>query len=288
MKLLDPSTVKRLLRSPRVIVAELVALAVAGGLGAAMPQSGSASAQELAAGRPGGGLATALLNTFALDHVFRSPWFLALTLLAACSLSLVVLEQLKRLRRLWSQSLTESYFRNAPLRAEFERPAAKAGMAGRPAQLQIWTRYRLGLLGSPVFHIGLLLVMLAAALRALFAVDAAVDVLEGETLALTAQAWPAQWPGLMARPFCLSAPVTLQSVEARRYDGGDLKEQRGAPHGRASLPWLRVWSCGIGRVEEQGRCPCTPGSFPARAGEWKIRAVARGSEWVCSAPSDAG
>ena len=99
MKLLNPSALKRLLRSPRLIVAELAASAVSGILGATLPQAGTASTRDLAAVRQGGGLATAFINTFALDHVFRSPWFLALTLLAACSLSLVILEQLKRLRR---------------------------------------------------------------------------------------------------------------------------------------------------------------------------------------------
>jgi len=188
---------KRFLRSPSVIVGEVAAIAFAGVLGTAFPQ------------------------------VFRSLWFLALTLLATASLSIAVAGQLRRLWAAWAQQPTEVKFRAAPFRIEFERPA-RSGLRPPADGIRIGVRTtgRLGLAGSPVFHLGLLLVIAAAALRALFAVEAIVDLVEGETLPPTTEGWAVQSPGLLARPFRLDCPVTLDSVRATRYDGGDLRDLR--------------------------------------------------------------
>lgn len=215
---------KRFLRAPRVIVAEILAVAVAAVLGASLPQEGVASLAELEALRARGPLVTFLVDRFALDHVFRSTWFVALTLLASASLSIVVKEQVQRLRAQWSQRPTEGQFQRAPLRTEFERPARSALEAHGGRRVEIRTHGRLGLAGSPLFHVGLLLVVVAGALRALFAAEAAVDLFEGETLEPTASAWAAQWPGMLAGPIRLAAPVRLDTVRATRYDSDDLRE----------------------------------------------------------------
>ncbi len=219
--------VKRFLRSPVVIVGEIVAITIAGVLGASIPQAGTASLEELARLRLHGPMVVALINLFALDHIFRSAWFLAITLLASASLSIVIVEQFHRLRVTWSQRLTETQFGRAPFRAEFERPAKRAAVPAEGVQkVEIRTVGRLGLAGSLVFHTGLLLVIFAGALRALFAVDAVVDLLEGETLAPTAAAWSAQWLGALAKPLQLDYPLRLDEVRATRYEAGELRELR--------------------------------------------------------------
>ncbi len=179
-----------LLRSPKFIVGELVGLALFGAVGAARENW----------------------------HVFKTPGFTALAALMAASLSLVVGEQFRRLRAGWTRPLAESSFQSAPFRAEFERPATFS----RPEK-KIWSERRLGLAGSFVFHSGLLLLILAGMLRALFAADAMTDVLENETLAPQASAWGGQFPGVAARPFALDREMTLREVKAARYAGGDLQ-----------------------------------------------------------------
>jgi hypothetical protein len=207
-----------LLRSPRVIIAEIALVAVVCAAGAALPQAGTATDAEMARFREVLPAVAALARALGLDHVFRSAWFLAPALLAAASLSLVVLGQLRRVRRLWSPPLTRAHFEAAPFRAEFERAARDPATPFR-----VWTERRFGLTGSLVFHARLLLVLIAGALQALFATGAAVDVLEGETLAPSAAAWEAQFPGLLARPFALVRPVTLREVRSTRYANGDLQ-----------------------------------------------------------------
>ena len=219
---------KRFLRSPKVIVGELLALALTCTLGAAMPQDGTATAAELARLHDAGPLVTTLVRLFALDHIFRSGWFLLVTGLACASLAMIVSEQVNRLRSQWSQRLSEAHFRTAPFHKEFERDPVRSTtsiqFAARGPRLQIWTERRIGLFGSPVFHIGLLLIILAGALRALFSTEAVVDLVEGETLPPTVTAWAGQQAGALGRPFQLDCPLTLDTVKAAHYRDGDLRE----------------------------------------------------------------
>ncbi len=209
---------KRFFRAPATIVGEILAITVLGGLGAALPQTGVATATELARLQEHGAFVTALVDWLALDHVFTSPAFLIALAMATMSLSIVVVEQIRRLGALWKLVPTEAHFRNAPLRHEFTRPAQ-----GASKSVAIRVRGRLGLAGSPLFHTGLLCVILAGGLRALFGTEAVVDVYEGETLPTTVEAWGAQWPGLLGKPFRLDDPLTLNAVHEDRYPSGELK-----------------------------------------------------------------
>lgn len=217
--------VKRVLRAPAVIISEIVAIALAGVLGASFPQAGTASIAELARLRDNPALVVTLIDFFSLDRIFQSGWFLALTIVASASLSIVVAEQLRRLRVMWLLNLTEAKFQKAPFRTEFDRPARLPSPGSEDERsIEIKTAGKLGLAGSPIFHSGILLVIVAGALRALFAVEAVVDLIEGETLPPTSEAWAAQWPGALAQPFRLEYPVTLDGVKATRYEAGDLRD----------------------------------------------------------------
>lgn len=185
-------SIKRFLRSPKIILGEIAAIAVAGALGAMLPEK----------------------------HIFQSAGFAAVALLAAASLTVVVLEQFRRVRLQWRPAASPAQFESAPFKTEFERPATTAA-----PQQKIWSERRLGLAGSLVFHIGLLLLILAGAGRALFVSEAAVDLLEGETLAPTA-AWTAQWPGVFGQPLRLEQSLVLEAVTGSRYPDGNLRDLR--------------------------------------------------------------
>lgn len=219
MTLVGLTAVKRFFRSPTTIVGELCFITLASVVGASLPQVGTASAADLARLRQHGPLLTALVDGLGLDHIFRGPVFLFALSLAAVSLAIVVQEQWRRLRTTWAQTPSEALFRTAPYQAEFLRPA-RGGTAGAI----IRTTGRVGLAGSPLFHTGLLAVVLGATLSALFGVSAAIDLLEQETLPPTAAAWGAQWPGPLARPFQLEAPLTLEAVRLSWYDTGEVRD----------------------------------------------------------------
>ena len=220
MRLGMPRNIKRVLRSPRTIVGEIVAITAAGVLGAIFPQADSSPAAELVKWRDSSGAARLLVEVFSLDRVFRSGWFLVLILAATASLAIVVVEQIRRVRVLWAWNPTEAQFKRAPYHVEFERPARNE----HSAKVEMRTEGRFSVIGSPLFHLGLLLVTAAAVMRALFAVDAVVDLVEGETLPPTSRAWAAQWPGVLAKPFRLDCPVTLETVKAGYYEHGEVRD----------------------------------------------------------------
>ncbi len=211
-------SVARFLRKPKIIVAEVAAITAAGVLGAIIPQAGSGFEEASFAGIPT--WITALVEALALDRVFSSIWFLAFVLLAACSLMLALSDQWRRAWRLWRRPVSWEHMANAPFRYEDD-----AQISAPPSErCEICQdSFRLGLWGSPLFHLGLLFLIVAGLLRMLFGADAVVDLFEGETLAPSAAAYGAQWPGRLAKPFHLSEPLTLQRLQIDTYDDGDLR-----------------------------------------------------------------
>ena len=209
------------LRSRRLIVAEALALAALGALGAAIPQAAKVSAQQMQRFGEGYPLVASVTGALGLQHIFSSPLFLTVVALATASLVTVTIDQWRHFLRTWKRPLGELYFVKASYRVEFERPAA--GTASSSPRQEIRSRGRLGELGSPLFHLGLLAVIVAALARTLFGADAVVDLIEGETLAPEPSAWAAQWPGPLARPFSLAVPLRFDELMAERYTSGGLE-----------------------------------------------------------------
>ena len=214
------------LRRPRVIVSEIALLGFMAVLGTFFPQLGSASAVDIAAFHDQGWFLLALINLFALDHIFQSIGFALATVAASASLLVAVTDQFHRLRLAWSKPLTEADFSKATFRAEFDRPARTRPPGADSRMVHVKTEGKLGWVGSLVFHVGLLLVVLAGVGRALFGSQAVVDLMEGETLPPTAEAWSAQWPGVWANPFRLQSSITLTQVTVTNYSSGALRDLR--------------------------------------------------------------
>ena len=196
-------------------------------LGAAIPQRGTATTAELAQLREAGPVAAGLIDSLGLDHIFHSALFVAIAVLTSASLLVVIIEQLKRLRSQWAPRLTEAHFRSAAFREEFEViPTPGRLIDDADARVQIRTEGRIGLLGSPIFHLGLLLLIVAGTLQALFGASAVVELIEGETLAPVASAWSGRFPGVLGKPVQLDSPVTLNSVKVLHYKDGTLRDLR--------------------------------------------------------------
>lgn len=211
------SKVAKVLRSLNLIVAEVALIALGAIAFTALPQvtdNPDGAARMLAAF----GFAAPLARFLQIDHILGAWWFLGLLLLSTASLGLVVMDQWTRFRTLWRERLTAASFRSAPFRREWIRPST-----GAEASLTIRSQGKLALMGLPLFHTGLLMVVLAGFLRLLFAADAVVDLHEGETLPPTPAAYGAQWPGRLAPPLALDVPLTLERVTPAHYDNGLLK-----------------------------------------------------------------
>lgn len=210
------TTLKRDLRSPRLIVGELLAIVAAGVVHTIVPQVAEPSAaRHLAVDHPWW---ARVMRAVGLDHVFASPIFLAALLLTSLSLGIVLVEQWRRLARVWSVQLTEGSFRSAPYRREIERPGHGTG-----ARATFRTTGRVGLLGSPVFHLGLMTIVVAGLVQWLFSAEAIAELIEGETLASSGWSSVEAVTGPFASPFRLTEPVRLDQLEPSRYSEGSLK-----------------------------------------------------------------
>lgn len=208
---------KRFIRSPRVIVFELLAIAASGAALTAIPQASDLGAtRRFAVDHPA--LARAF-HAVALDRVVHSPWFLLLVVLAAASLGNVLVEQWRRLGRQWRETLGEATFRSAAFRRELDRPATGGG-----PRATFSTAGRVGLLGTPVFHLGLMLIVLAGVGRALFAADATVELAEGQTLAPDPKVFDGGSQGPLAAPFAFPMPIRFERLAPERYASGALQQ----------------------------------------------------------------
>jgi hypothetical protein len=206
---------KRLLRSPTIIVGEVLAIAAAGVVSTAIPQATELSrVRHFGAAHPGW---SSLTRALALDRVLTSAWFLGVLSLAALSLGIVLVDQWRRLGRTWPRALTEASFRAAPYRRELERPSSTGASA------RFRTTGRIGLLGSPLFHLGLMTIVIAGFAHWLFFADAVAELIEGETLDPGAWARMERWSGALARPFQLEAPLRVERLEPSRYASGPLR-----------------------------------------------------------------
>ncbi len=213
--LVSPGTrVRRFLRSPWTITAELSGIVLAGLAGALLGQHPTASTRAIRASEHPFG--AAVVEALGLDRVFTSPWFLAVVALSACSLAVVVWEQWTRLSREWGPP-PEGVFRNAPYRIELTRTSSGAGRRST-----VTTRGRAGQLGSPLFHTGLLLVALAGVGRMLVGADAAGEVVERATVPAGSEGLGTQERGLLAAPVALPHAIRLVELRPSHYPSGDL------------------------------------------------------------------
>lgn len=207
----DPlGALKRQLRSPRAVVLEVVAIAVAGLVSTLVPQAPSLTERiRFASEWP---VAGRIASALGLHHVFTTPGFLAVVLVILASLVVVLFDQARGIARDWRAGPGVRGFTAAPFHAEFTRPARGAGASER-----IERSGRLGIAGSALFHLGLIVLVLAGLARLLLGADAGVELYEGETLRPDPSAFEAQWPGLAASPVAFRSPVTLRELAPRRY-----------------------------------------------------------------------
>lgn len=210
----------RFLRNPRIIVGELGLLTVVFVLSTIVPSAGEEGA---ASGRLEAGSAplfARVSSALGLDHLFTSPVFLTLVVLALLSLAVVLKEQLTRAWRLWTGASRVAGASGAPYRREEVFPGEfPAGAFPREVRI----RGAAGVWGSPLFHLGILLIVAAGILRALFGADAVVDLMAGETLLPRSDQFGRQWPGLLARPFAFPVVVRLEELHVTRYPSGEAR-----------------------------------------------------------------
>jgi hypothetical protein len=210
--------VQRWLRAPVTIPGEVLGVALLGVARATVPQSADVEAWgRFAAEQP---VLARLVRATWLDRIVVSPWAVAAFGLSALSLWIVFLEVTRRAVRRWGTPPTERSFATATFSEVVERPADPTAPRG-----SIEVRGRMGLLGVPLLHAGILLLIVAGLVKALLGADAVAWVLEGETLAAGVGSVQATETGFLARPFSLAEPVRLDAIELLLRSDGSVERE---------------------------------------------------------------
>jgi len=206
-----------LLRSGRVVVTVVAAICAGAALAAALPQEpDSAEIRRFAQGSP---LLGRISSALGLHRVVTSGWFLALVAVALASLVAVQIDQWRRVRRRWGEQFS-------PLRlggTQYRKELPLAGCRRVPASPRLLVSGRLGMLGSPLFHLGLLIAVGAGLARLLLFSEAVVRLYEGEELLPSPAAYEAHRGGPLSRPFALSRSLRVSSIEVVNYESGQLE-----------------------------------------------------------------
>ncbi len=205
-----------LLRRPVLILSAVGSLAVGAGLAASVPQVPDAEAIERF--RTGWPRLAPLAGALGLHEVTTSWWFLAIVALAFVSLLAVQVEQWRRVGRTFGAAPLLASLAAAPLRLELPLAGCR-----RVPEAPLLTRSgRLGLLGSPIFHLGLLVAVAFAPVRLLWFRDAMVRVAEGQVLGTGPEVFPAQRGGRLSAPFALPQPLQIREIRPTLYPNSSL------------------------------------------------------------------
>lgn len=205
------------LRRPALIVTELAALATGSAVAVLVPQEpDGAEVARFAADWPA---LAAAFRALGLHSATTSPWFLAIAALALASLLAVQLEQWGRLRRTFLSDPAPEAFARAPFRVALPLDQARV-----PPEPVLERRGRAGMLGSPLFHLGLVLMVVAGLVRGLYSSEAVARVYEGQQLGAAPGAFDRERGGPLSTPFTLATPLRLERVEVAKYASGSIRQ----------------------------------------------------------------
>ena len=219
----------RTFTSIRLAIFLLFALAIASILGTVIPQEITfqqlRQAQETLYGR--------LALILDLHQVYRSWWFLLLLVLLCLNLGGCLRKRIPAILADWSGKRFKETF---ILTMEETRPVeaikslvsdAVSGVMHSPPRMEgtadewrfDWTRHRIHLIGFPLIHLAIIIVLLGALVGLLFGFKGAIQIREGSTGSRYARI-PSGQPAVL--PF----EIALDKFELSHYPSGEPKEYR--------------------------------------------------------------
>lgn len=203
-----------------------------GVIGASVPQRATTSVTDLAAWKAARPSIAPVVDTFGLDHIFSTWWFLAVLVVFTLSLGAATVRMAAAAARHTGKRLstptasaTGIDLGDAVSRAVdlgYRESARGESELGDMVRL---TRHRAGWWATTVLHAGMLLVVFAAAASAAFTARAVVDLSQGEV-------WSPGGPllaeesGPLASPIDIGRPLRLEGAHASTWVSGELRALR--------------------------------------------------------------
>ncbi|MHB9002810.1 MAG: cytochrome c biogenesis protein ResB, partial [Coriobacteriia bacterium] len=214
-----------ILTSRRASIALMIFVAVAGAIGAWVPQRANISVvgfDEWASDNPGLASAYAALG---FDRIFSTWWFRAVLAIFLLSLSAatwrMIVSPWRRVR------LKPSLPRNPVPNTTADQVVARARAAGYREYssadgVRVFWRHRLGLWAPAVMHAGMVLAALAAIVASSFTTRAVVDLSVGEVF-VPGDRYLVAEGGILGRAPDLGTAMRLDEIAYQEWPNGEIK-----------------------------------------------------------------
>ncbi|MCL4490856.1 MAG: cytochrome c biogenesis protein ResB [Nitrospirae bacterium] len=236
---------KRVLLSPKTVIALICAVGVFCVIGSTVPQLTERPPRFFEAWKAGSPKVYYVIELLQLNQVFTSVWFLILTALVALSLALSVFYQTKALMKSGKfirKEITGSSFKDYLSFEAVRNPQLEAGRAGdeikrifkdrgyRPYPASEGSGYfafgknRTGRWGGVMFHTGLLIVIIAALYGLAFQKRGFVQLIQTDTFQGRDEEWRTKRLGVFAEDFRPGFQVHLDTFAPAYWENGKVRE----------------------------------------------------------------
>jgi cytochrome c biogenesis protein len=238
--------IKRFLLSPKTIITLISAVVISGVLGSTIPQLTERPPRFFETWKANSPTVYYLIDLLQLNQVYTSVWFLVLVaFISLCLIFSIYYQQFKVLiksRGPVKRDITESSFKDY---ITFELAhSLKSGFEGlsdrvqrifkdrgyRPYLVSEESRYfifgknRIGRWGGIVFHVGLLVVIVAALYGLAFQKRGLIQMIQTDTFQGKDKDWVVKRLGIFARDFDLGFKVHLNNFTPSYWENDQIKE----------------------------------------------------------------
>jgi len=236
---------KRFLLSRKTVIVLICAVGISCVIGSAVPQVARKPPQFFETWKAQSPKVYYVVNALQLNQVYTSIWFLVLVALIACSLTYSIYYQSKKLvtsGRPAKRNITQSSFGNyyafksvsssdfspGKLAREIKRIFKARGY--RPCLVPEGSRYfifgknRWGRWGSVIFHVAMLLIIVAGLCRVAFHKRGLIQLLQTDTFQGRDEDWHVKRLGVFAREFNLGFQVRLNEFAPAYWENDQVKD----------------------------------------------------------------
>ncbi len=166
-----------------------------------------------------------------IHNIYRSWWFILLLILLALSLIACLIKRMPPIIAEWNGTGRRKQFslKRTPTAAAKRSPALLEDVGtglmggapialGAPADGLVWVKHRVGLLGFPLLHVGIIIILLGGLLGAVYGYKGRIQITEGTTESrLTLQ---------NGKQATLPFEIAVDKFTLQRYASGEPKEYR--------------------------------------------------------------
>ncbi len=238
--------IKRFLLSPKTIITLISAVAVSGILGSSIPQLTEKPPRFFDAWKAESPKIYYLIDLLQLNQVYTSVWFLVLVaFITLCLIFSIYYQQLKVLikyRGPVKRDITESSFKDyvsiesihgselgvGRLSDEIKRIFKNRGyhpyLITEESTCFIFGKNKIGKWGGVFFHIGLLVVIIAALYGLAFQKRGFIQLIQTDTFQGKDKDWVVKRLGIFARDFDLGFKVYLNNFTPSYWENDQIKE----------------------------------------------------------------